>query len=103
MDAPWTRSRSQEQRLVPSHLTDIEHVITSASHVSVVGVSGDQFAVNSGDSGSSGACAGQAKRPKNAPRKLEAPHAVTAFLGSLRRSGRRFDSAVAGDPRTDGV
>ena len=78
-------------------------IITSASHVSLVGVSGDQFAVNSGDSGSSGDCAGQAKRPKNAPRRLGVPRAVTAFLGSLRRSGRRFASAVASDPRTDGV
>jgi hypothetical protein len=69
----------------------------------MVGVSGDQFAVNSGDSGSSGDCAGQAKRPKNAPRMLGAPRAVTAFLGSLRRSGRRFAPAVAGDLRTDGV
>ena len=42
----------QEQRLVPSHLSDAEHVITSASDVSTVGVSTDQFAVNSGDSGS---------------------------------------------------
>jgi hypothetical protein len=42
-------------------------IITSASDVSMVGVSGDQFAVNSEVLGAGRDGAGQAKRPKNAP------------------------------------
>jgi len=43
MDAPPNPNR----RPVPGNLTDAEHIITSASDVSMVGVSRDQFAVNS--------------------------------------------------------
>ena len=46
----WTRhgrATQAEPAPVPGHLTDAEHIITSASDVSMVGVSRDQFAVNS--------------------------------------------------------
>jgi hypothetical protein len=76
-------------------------VVTSASMVSMVGVSGDPIAVNSGIPGPPGDGAGQAKRLKNAPRNLGRPRAVTALLGSLRRRRHEFRaSAVAGDPTT---
>jgi hypothetical protein len=78
-------------------------IITSASDVSLVGVSGDQFAVTSAELGSGWDGAGQAKRPKNAPRKLGTPRAVTAPLRLAEEEAAgvsRFRRA-AGDPRTD--
>ena len=49
--------------------TWVETIVTSASDVSLVGVSRHQFAVTTADLGSGWDEAGQGKRPKNTPRK----------------------------------
>ena len=62
----------------------------------MVGVPGDQFAVNSADSGAGWDGTGQAKRPKNAPRKARGTRVpVAAVSGWLGRRRQEINSSVA--------
>jgi hypothetical protein len=75
-------------------------IITSASDVSMVGVPGDPIAVTSADLGSGRDGAGQAKRPKNAPRKARdsaCRHRVG--LAEEEAAGASRFGRAAGDPR----